>query len=429
MIRIRKILDDKSILNKNAISQIKEILKDQFELHEANDLEKLSTKLTNPLYYQARSTIFVIEGMKKNVKAFAMLLNLTDLYMCYLEWISTSIKELGIGLGGILYETIREECKLLKAKGLFLEVLPDTQDLCPYDVSIKQNQARVKFYERYGAKVILNENFKKKIVTKDNELIFLIYDSLDNPDSSISLKSMKKVVRAILERKYKGQCSPEYIQNVENSFKDDPVRFRDFQYVKSPQKECKTPYSKKLIPLFVNREHQIYHIKEKGYVEAPARVNVIFKEIEKLKCFNEMPSKRLPEKLLLEVHTKEYIDYLKRVAKSVPDGEVYYPEMFPLRNRTRLPKDILIQSGYYCQDSFTPIHNNVYKAAIASAECAYTAALHLMSGHRIAYALCRPPGHHAEAGLFGGFCYINSAAIAAQYLSGFGKIEIGRAHV
>src|SRR5690606_29459483 len=61
---------------------------------------------------------------------------------------------------------------------------------------------------------------------------------------------------------------------------------------------------------------------------------------------------------------------------------------------------------------------------LASAECAYSAALYAMAGHRTTYALCRPPGHHAEAGLFGGFCYLNSAAIAAEYLSSFGKVAV-----
>lgn len=424
MIRIRKILDDKSLLNKHAIEQIKEILKEQFELLEESDLDKLSLKLSNPVYYQAKATIFVIEGIKNKVKAFALVLHFSDIDICYLEWISTSVSELGRGLGSILYDAIREECKLLNAKGLFLEVLPDVENLCPYDVSLKQNQARVKFYEKYGARVVLNENFKRKILSEKNELLFLIYDSLDSADCQISLKSMKSVVRTILERKYKGQCSPEYIKNVEDSFKDDPVQLREPRYLAKKSISKKVEYEMKPIPLFVNRDHQIHHIREKGYVEAPSRVGVIFKEIEKLKCFKEMQTKNLPEKLLLQVHTKEYIDYLKRVAKAVPEGEVYYPEMFPLRNRTRLPKDVLIQSGYYCQDSFTPIHKNVYKAAFASAECAYSAALYIMSGHRICYALCRPPGHHAESGLFGGFCYINSAAIAAQYLSDFGKVAI-----
>lgn len=424
MIRIRKILDDKSIKNKNALAQIEQIILDQFELVTKEELEKIAKQLTDPVYYQARSSIFVIEGMKNNVKAFALLLHFSDLKICYLEWISTSVKSLGAGLGSILYDTVREECLLLGATGLFLEVLPDEESLCPYPVSMKQNQARVKFYEKYGARVILNDNFSKKISTVNNELLFLIFDDLGTKENKISKKKMHKVVTAILERKYKGSCSPEYIESVRNSFSSDPVKFREARYVNNNLLNGAKEEIKTLIPIFINRAHQIHHIKEKGYVEAPSRVDQIFKEISKLKAFKEAETKAMPDSLLHRVHTKEYIDYLKTVAKAVPDNEVYYPEMFPLRNRTRLPKDILIRSGYYCQDSFTPIHKNVYKASHASAECAYSGALHLMNGSRLAYALCRPPGHHAEAGLFGGFCYINSAAVAAEFLSEYGKVAV-----
>jgi acetoin utilization deacetylase AcuC-like enzyme len=53
-----------------------------------------------------------------------------------------------------------------------------------------------------------------------------------------------------------------------------------------------------------------------------------------------------------------------------------------------------------------------------------TAADALLAGHRVAYALVRPPGHHAERSVFGGFCYFNSAAIAAHYLSAQGKVAM-----
>jgi len=57
-------------------------------------------------------------------------------------------------------------------------------------------------------------------------------------------------------------------------------------------------------------------------------------------------------------------------------------------------------------------------------DCALTAAEKLLEGYRLAYALVRPPGHHAERRTFGGFCYFNSAAVAAQYLSAYGKVAV-----
>ncbi|MBN1550445.1 histone deacetylase family protein, partial [bacterium] len=65
-----------------------------------------------------------------------------------------------------------------------------------------------------------------------------------------------------------------------------------------------------------------------------------------------------------------------------------------------------------------------FLAAKRAVDCALTAADKLLEGYRIAYALVRPPGHHAERNVYGGFCYFNNAAVAANYLSSFGKIAI-----
>ena len=83
-----------------------------------------------------------------------------------------------------------------------------------------------------------------------------------------------------------------------------------------------------------------------------------------------------------------------------------------------------MRAGYYCIDTFTPISRNAYPAARRGVDCALTAARELLAGRRIAYALVRPPGHHAERRSFGGFCYFNNNAIAAQYLTAYGRVAI-----
>jgi len=75
-------------------------------------------------------------------------------------------------------------------------------------------------------------------------------------------------------------------------------------------------------------------------------------------------------------------------------------------------------------DTFTPLNNNAYIAARNAVDCAVTGAHAVLDDYHFAYALVRPPGHHAERRALGGFCYFNSAAVAAEYLSRYGRIAI-----
>jgi len=81
-----------------------------------------------------------------------------------------------------------------------------------------------------------------------------------------------------------------------------------------------------------------------------------------------------------------------------------------------------MQAGYYCIDTFTPLTAASYLAARNAVSGALTGADILLAGSPLAYVLCRPPGHHAERRVFGGFCYLNNAAIAAHHLSRHGRV-------
>jgi acetoin utilization deacetylase AcuC-like enzyme len=74
------------------------------------------------------------------------------------------------------------------------------------------------------------------------------------------------------------------------------------------------------------------------------------------------------------------------------------------------------RSGRYAMDTMTLISPGTYDAARAAVDASLTACDLVLGGARSAYAACRPPGHHAAAALYGGSCYLNNVAIAAQYL-------------
>jgi acetoin utilization deacetylase AcuC-like enzyme len=124
------------------------------------------------------------------------------------------------------------------------------------------------------------------------------------------------------------------------------------------------------------------------------------------------------------VHDAKLVSYLRAVSKRLDDKTIVYPEVFPIRRPDRAPTALEDRAGYFCADTFTPITSTVYLAARQSVDVALTAAELVLRGERFAYALCRPPGHHAERRIFGGFCYLNNSAVAANYLAGSGKVAL-----
>lgn len=93
------------------------------------------------------------------------------------------------------------------------------------------------------------------------------------------------------------------------------------------------------------------------------------------------------------------------------------PDSFAVRELAGyIPQSIWGQLGHYCSDDLTPILEHTWTAAYWSAQVAVAAAQEIERGASLAYALCRPPGHHAYRDLYGGYCYLNNAAIAAEIL-------------
>ena len=424
MFRIRRVYDDITPANQDAIAQVLEILRVQFPLLSKREIRKLPEQLRNPMKYRFRSILFVAEKMKGHVDGFALLFHEPALRFCYLDYISAGPQKTGGGIGGALYERVREEALDLETIGIFFECLPDDPVLSPDPVTRKQNAARLRFYERYGARPIINTAYETPLKPGDDNPPYLVYDNLGQ-DTELPVDTARQIVRAILERKYRGVCPPEYVEMVFDSFKDDPVQLRKPKYIKKPPLPVsRSTRSDRRIRLVINDRHWIHHIEERGYVESPVRIDAIMEELNKTDLFQKVPVRHYSEKHILAVHDYKFVDYLYKVCTRLDEGTAIYPYVFPVRNRTRPPKDLPIRAGYYCIDTFTPLTGNAYLAAKRAVDCAITAAKKLLEGYRLAYALVRPPGHHAEPATFGGFCYFNSAAVAAQLLSGYGKVAM-----
>jgi len=424
MFRIQRIYDQSSTQNNEIILQVQTILTTQFKGISVEEIAKLSEHLRNPVKYRFRSVLFIADDEKGHLKGFALLHHASDLRFCFLDYISATAERTGRGIGGALYDDVRDYTLSQKVIGLFFECLPDNPDLCKDDKELNQNIARLRFYERYGARPIINTAYETPVSEQDTCPPHLVFDDLGMYRLP-SKKQLRAIIRAILERKYGDLCPPEYIAKVEKSIVDDPIRLRSYRYIKTEKLAAKKiPSTGEKILLVINDRHDIHHVRERGYVESPVRIQSILKDIEPSGLFEQKMPRRYGEKYISAVHNPEYIRYLRKVCNNVPPKKSIYPYVFPIRNNARPPVELPVRAGYYCIDTFTPLNHNAYLAARRAVDCALTAAHAVLKGRTLAYVLVRPPGHHAEYQAFGGFCYFNSVAVTANYLSKYGRIAI-----
>jgi len=427
MIRIRRIIGDQTPIDKKEILQVQMILREQFPLLAEADIQKLPEMLRNPFKFQFRSLLFVADDIKGNIKGFALLLHAPILRFSFLDFISTSKRMMGGGIGGALYERVREEARAFGDLGIFFECLPADPGICQVSPEIlKENAARLSFYERYGAYPIINTAYETPLKPSDVCPPHLVFDNLGQ-GTALRRVTARAIVRAILERKYGASCPPGYIDRVVRSFADDPVRLREPRYIKPESTQAavrsRIPADRR-ISLVVSDSHAIHHIHERGYVQSPVRIGSILKEIEKTDLFEREDIRTFSEDDIREVHDGQFVSYFKKVCASLEPDESVYPYVFPLRNAARPPIDLPTRAGYFCIDTFTPLSRNAFPAAKRAVDCSLTGAQKILEGKRLVYVLVRPPGHHAERRAFGGFCYFNSAAIAANSLSLNGTVAL-----
>lgn len=420
MFRIRRIHDDTLPVDQEAIRQVQELLSVVFPGISLSEVGQIGERLRNPLRQRFLSRLLVAEQSAGALLGFALVLWEPELRFCYLDYIASARGLTGRGVGGALYQRVREDALALGALGLFFECLPDDPALCAPPGLLADNAARLRFYESFGARPIVGTAYETPVTSSDTCPPFLVFDGLGA--AALRRETARKVVRAVLAGKYGHLCPPAYVERVVSSFKDDPVRLREPRYGKADPPPARPAGER--IRLVVNDRHEIHHVRERGYVEAPVRVSSILSQIEEGDLCERVAPRGYPESHIRAVHDRGLVEFLRRACAQAAPGKSVYPYVFPIRNTARPPKELLARAGYWCIDTFTPLNRNAWLAARRAVDCTLTAADEVLAGRRFAYALVRPPGHHAERRVFGGFCYLNNAAIAAHYLSSQGRVAM-----
>jgi acetoin utilization deacetylase AcuC-like enzyme len=147
---------------------------------------------------------------------------------------------------------------------------------------------------------------------------------------------------------------------------------------------------------------------------------------------------RQQDDALRDVHEQELLEFLSTAAERWAKGpyrelvgqERVVPYLFPTPAMTaglpaRTAVAIHADAGRFVYDTMTLVGPGTWEAARAAVDCAINAASLVSDGAQLAYALCRPPGHHATPAGFSGSCYLNNAAVAATELRRSGKATVG----
>lgn len=163
-------------------------------------------------------------------------------------------------------------------------------------------------------------------------------------------------------------------------------------------------------------------------VEKPERAETIRAAVEAAGFGPLLSPESFPDDTITRVHTPEFVAFLSTAWDRWVEAHGPYdalPLNWPVRTfRQKIPEAIDGLLSYYSLDAGTPITAGTWKAARTAVDVALTGARLIQGGKRHAFALCRPPGHHAAADLYGGYCFLNNAAIAAQYLRDNGAAKV-----
>lgn len=166
-----------------------------------------------------------------------------------------------------------------------------------------------------------------------------------------------------------------------------------------------------------------------AYFEAPQRVTMITAALAEAGFAPPLLPQTFDLAPILAVHDAAYVAYLEAayanwIAVGLP-AEAVLPSALPLIGPAERAVHPTALAGRYTFDLSAPITAGTYAAVRGAVDTALTGAAALLSGARSAYALCRPPGHHAAQALAGGYCFLNNAAVAANYLACGGNVGAG----
>jgi len=166
--------------------------------------------------------------------------------------------------------------------------------------------------------------------------------------------------------------------------------------------------------------------------EVPERVDHVLAELTRRSIGPIQAPQEWDDCALAAIHDLRYLDFLSTawqewVALDAGNAQCdAIPSVWPIRGMRsdQVPENFAARMGLFSFDAGSPLTSGTWRAARLGAQCALSAAQCVADGARSAFALTRPPGHHAGADYFGGYCFLNNAALGAQQLRNAGATKV-----
>ena len=178
-------------------------------------------------------------------------------------------------------------------------------------------------------------------------------------------------------------------------------------------------------------EHEFFRGEKVPAFEKPECADWVLAAVERAKLGEIIAPTAHGDATILKIHSERYVNFLRGAQAEYlalgGKGDAF-PATWPIRGmRSDVePKNFAARMGLYSFDAGSPLTAGTWTATRTGADCALTAVDMMSAGEQSAFVLTRPPGHHAGKDFFGGYCFLNHAAIAAQALrdSGCARVAI-----
>jgi len=248
MIKIRILNSPYFLLSKDRVQQVQTLFRLSFPKL-AIYADQIPAMLYNPFQYGYQSSLLIAEGALNRVDAFALVMHFSETSSSFLDFFATRSDIRGGGIGSALYESVRELCKEMGERGIYLEVQPDDEHLTPDPQQLEKAKKRVRFYEQYGVQVIEND-FYSELIGDPPTSAYLLFDGLDR-SGPLDMNEAKKTVDLILTRRFGQNADSNYARKVTSGFVDDPVKMRPLRYSRKKDRKVSSAAALRMSKSFV----------------------------------------------------------------------------------------------------------------------------------------------------------------------------------